>query len=647
MSHADQDVGAGASADSGPTENASPPGFVRPQPTETRRHRESLQDRDRRLIWTSLGLGLVTIGVFSLGPFSPQTREDAHFLVYCGWAVLSTGLLWLRARQQRTVGVVHRKEDWFDVSQPLQPEMLRIPLKSRTSDWLGMLLRAGSLLPVVQIGLVALLSDAPGARIWLLPWLALVLWLAGGFARILWQRVSEMLVLTQERLIWHLGPCQVQIPYAQLEEVVRGLRVVTPGLPRCELVLVTRGMMTVVARPGFPPGLLSWVLFWLLPRRELMDRSGPIRESFLLSPANELLVLEEIAERAPHLVAWGTGLLMGRPEGGPEASPDGMAHDPRQGVLATHSERRVLLDGSPFGRPIGNVFTGLLLAWLMRFALAHTGQGHQAPPVLRDWLNAWFIMAFMVWFAFLRLWRHLWQRGLQQCPLNDWPQPSAGDRSFRLVPSRSNWLGFGGQFLRLAVFGLSLLLVGRGAAERPDLSMFLGLGIGIGLTLVNSLLRQIWVALRGGLWLLEDRVLCDRGWTRAAMAYGNLQEVTWTSYSGAPEEGGELQLRSAAPVQIPALRGWWSVPWRPTRAGREIPTYWQDRVWLITLAEPERFLQEIGPHVPNLVRIKNGWIIPLPSTEITDRTAGKSANQTAAHSTTDLTARHGPNSFDK
>jgi hypothetical protein len=290
----------------------------------------------------------------------------------------------------------------------------------------------------------------------------------------------------------------------------------------------------------------------------------------------------------------------------------------------------------------------LLPIWLL-IGLEEAWWVHQSRPYLMDWLDAGFITTFLAWFAFLGNWLWLRRRGLRQVPPNAWPKPTAQDRSFLLVPGRWAWLGYGGQFLRLVVLGLGLLLVGRVRVigDLPDLALLEGLGVGLGLTLATSLLRQVWVALRGRLWLLQDRVLCDRGWTRAAIAYDDLQEATLTALPGAPGEAGELRLRSAAIIQIPARRRWWSLPRVPPLGGLELPTYWQNRVWLVTLAEPERFLEELGPHVPHLVRCDTGWITPLPSTEITARTIGELAGdrireptaEPSAQSTTNSTAR--------
>jgi hypothetical protein len=568
-------------------------------------------------------LALLAVCWLSLAAPFAEVRREAASVVLLLWAWLATGLVWLAFGQGRLAGVIQNQRDWFDPARPLQPGMQRVPLKPQHGDWVGMLLRMGGLLQVGQPGLVYWIKGTSMAGLFLLPWLALLLWLFEGFARILWRRVAEVLVLTEDRLIWHRGPCQIQIPYAQLEEVLRGFQLLTTTIPRRELVLVTRGMMTVVARPGWP----LWLVYWLLPRRELVVQSGLAHESFRLRPENELLVLETLAERAPHLVARGTGLLAARSEKGLEPSPDGTARPPLHAVLARQSQRRVLLDGSPFRSVLLSVLIWLLLPIWLLIGLEEAWWVHQSRPYLMDWLDAGFITTFLVWFAFLGLLLWLRQRGLPQVPPSAWPRPSAGDPSFRLVPGRWAWLGYGGQVLRLVVLGMALLLVGRVrvVVDLPALAIFEGLVVGIGLTLATRLLRQIGVELFGGLWLLEDRVLCDRGWTQAAIAYEDLQEATLTAPLGAPGDAGELRLRSAALVQIPARRGWWSLPLVPPLGGRELPTYWQDRTWLVTLAEPARFLQELGPHVPQLVRIDTGWITPLPSTGAAGHTAGDRA----------------------
>ena len=65
----------------------------------------------------------------------------------------------------------------------------------------------------------------------------------------------------------------------------------------------------------------------------------------------------------------------------------------------------------------------------------------------------------------------------------------------------------------------------------------------------------------------------------------------------------------------------------PFLGSREIPTVWQDRAWLVTLTEPERFLRELGPYVSHLVRGKTGWITPLPSDGPAGLPAGESTTQ--------------------
>lgn len=548
------------------------------------------------------------------------------------WSALATGLVWLAFGQGRLAGVTQDETQWLDLSRPCPPGWQRVPVKSRNSDWLGMLWRALGLLCAGPLGLLQWLefSDFTGL---LLPWLAVMLWLLQDFARILWRRVTETPVLTSDRLVWHLGPCQVQIPFARLEEVLRCTSAISPEFDRLDLQLITRGRMTLVARPGLP----LWLCYWLLPRRELVVQSGLTHECFRLRPANELVALEALAAHAPHLIARGTGLLAMRPREKPGAATEELARNPTHSALVQQSERRVLLLPQLHRSVLLNLVTWVLLPFLVILLQADLQSVYWSRSYLGDWCEAPFLTLFLVWFAFLRYWLGLSRKALPQCEWNAWPTSPSRTQGFRQAPGRWGWLEHGGHVWCLLVLGLLLVLVGklRMALDLPELAMFEGLGVGLWLTLALRLLRRIWVSWRGMLWLLPDRFLGDCGWTQIALMYDAMQEATWTAPLGSATDAGQLRLRGAVPFQIPARRSWWNLPWMPFLNDREIPPAWRDRVWLVTLAEPERFLNELGPHVPHLTRCATGWITPLPAMG----TTGLPAGEPSAQSTTNSTSR--------
>ena len=545
------------------------------------------------------------------------------------WLAMLTGLAWITCCQVRCSGVTPA-ESWFDLRQPLRPGMQRIPLSAPHSDWVWMLRQAMGLL-LVGLGGLLLVEEVRELGLWLIPWLVILLWLGEGFVRILWRRVAETLVLTEDRLVWHLGPCQVQIPYLRLEEVLRGSAWISLGPERRELLLVTRGEITVVARPGLP----VWLLFWLLPRRERVVQSGLTHECFRLRPANELVTLEAIAARAPHLAARGMGLLATRPQEERVDSTEELARNQRNLAIAQQSDRRVVLVPQPFRSVLVNLCVWLLFPLLTLELLQELKWIAWDRPYLSDWWGAYFILPLLAWFAFLGCLVWLWRKALPQCPGDDWPTQPAEGNVFRQSPGRWGWLVECGQLWRLVVLSLGLLVVGmlRMGLDLPELAMFEGLGWGLWLTFALHLLRQIWVARRGALWLFPDRLLGDCGWTQVALRYNALQEATLTAPLGSPGDAGELRLRGAVPFQIPARRTWWSLPRMPFLRNREIPAAWQDRAWLVTLAEPERFLRDLGPHVPHLIRGPTGWITPLPCTETTSPEAGGSPAQSTTNST--------------
>jgi len=619
--------------------------------TAGRPGRESSGDLTLRLVLGAGSLALLGICVLALVPTEwwdpvdhfPNPRIEPELfgkrfsrlwlrwitgqVVFGFWLALLTGLAWTAFSQARCSGV-SRADAWFDLRRPLEPGMERIPLSAPHADWLWMLRQAAGLL-LVGMGGLLLLLEVRDLVLLVIPWLAALLWLGEGFVRILWRRVAETLVLTEDRLIWHLGPCQVQIPYVRLEEVLRGRSWVSLGPDRRELLLVARGQMTVVARPGLP----LWLLSWLLPRRELVVQSGLTHECFRLRPANELVTLEALAERAPHLAARGMGLLSTRPHEGRGDSTAELARNQQLLAIAQQSNRRVLLVPQPFRSLLVNLFAWLLVPFLALPLLQELEWIRWNRPYLSDWWGAYFLLALLAWFVFLACLSWLSRKGLPQCEPADWPTQLSRDDSFRRAPGRWAWLNYGGQVWRLVVVGLALLEVGmlRLVLDLAELAMFEGLIAGLWLTFGMHLLRQIWVARRGRLWLLPDRLLGDCGWTQVALMYDALQEATLTAPLGSPGDACELRLRAAVPFQIPASRTWWSLPWMPFLNNREFPAAWQDRVWLVTLADPERFLRELGPHVPHLVRGQTGWITPLPSTE--------PAGNTAAQSMTNSTSR--------
>jgi hypothetical protein len=552
-------------------------------------------------------------------------RRITEQVVFGFWLTLLTGLAWIACCQVRCSGVT-RGDAWFDLRRPLEPGMERIPLSAPHADWLWMLRQAAGLLLVGVGGLQLLLEVSVSDLVLLMiPWLATLLWLAEGFVRILWRRVAETLVLTADRLIWHLGPCQVQIPYARLEEVLRDSAWISLGPDRRELLLVARGQMTMVARPGLP----LWLLFWLLPRRELVVQSGITHECFGLRPANELVTLEALARRAPHLVVRGTGLLASRPREMPGDATAEHVRDQRHTALTQQAERRVLLIPQPLRSVLVNLCTWLLVPVLALSLLQELGRVSWQRSYLSDWRDASFILVFPAWFAFLGCLLWLRRKALPQCAWSDWPTQLSRNDSFRQTPGHWAWLNYGGQVWRLIVVGLALLMVGmlRTVLDLPELAMFEGLMAGLWLTFGIHLLRQIWVARRGALWLLPDRLLGDCGWTQVALMYNALQEATLTAPLSCQGDAGEVRLRGAVPFQIPARRNWWSLPGMPFLGSREIPTAWQDRTWLVTLTEPERFLRELGPYVSHLVRGTTGWITPLPSDGPAGLPAGESTTQ--------------------
>ena len=585
-------------------------------------------------------LAILTVCWLSVAAPFAEVRREAASVVMCLWGWLGTGLAWLAMAQGRLAGVIQDKRAWFDLSRPLEPGMERIFLLKPASDWAAILCTLVGLLLAGVWGIVLWLEQN-NAGVWFIAWLLVLLSLGVGFLSILWRRVTQMMVLTGDRIIWHLGPCQVQIPYAQLEEVLRGSRRVSFESDRREIVLVTRGMMTVVAHPRLP----IWLLYWLLPRRELVVQSGLAHESFRFRPVHELLALEALAEHAPHLVARGPGLLVRRSDDRTAAPTGETARSELQQALADQADQRVNLVPNPFRSVLLNLFIWLAFPSLALILLDNAPSGFLEGIDLQGWLQVSFVAGLLGWFLTMGLWLLMSQLKLQRSKLCDLPGQLSRERSFRQAPGRWAWLGYLGQVIRLMVLGLGLLMVGpvRVATGWPYVGILEGLGAGLWLTLGVRLLRQAWIANRGTLSLLNDRVLCDRGWTRAAIVYQDLQEAMLTACPGGPEEPGELRLRSAVPVKFPARRSWWSIPRLPPVGGLEIPPYWQHRAWLVTLAEPERFLRELGPYVPHLVRCDTGWIIPLPSTEHPAVGAGEMAAEPAtdpaAQSTTNSTSR--------